>query len=103
MKIPVAEIFGPTIQGEGPNSGCKCIFVRVVGCDFNCFWCDSKFAWKVNENTITYDPEDLANDLIIKCKKTHTSRVIITGGNPCLYDFTDVIDALHEADIKVSN
>lgn len=63
--------------------------------------CDSKFAWKVNENTISYDSEDLSNDLIIKCKETHTGRVIITGGNPCLYDFTDVVDALHEADIKV--
>ena len=101
MKIPVAEIFGPTIQGEGPNSGCKCIFVRVVGCNFNCSWCDSKFAWKVDENTITYDPEDLAEVLINKCKDTNTGRVILTGGNPCLYNFSDIIDTLHEADIKV--
>ena len=34
--IPVAEIFGPTIQGEGPDVGLKSIFVRVAGCDFAC-------------------------------------------------------------------
>ena len=34
--IPVAEIFGPTIQGEGPNTGIKTLFIRVMGCDFHC-------------------------------------------------------------------
>lgn len=97
----IAEIFGPTIQGEGPNVGCKCIFVRVVGCDFNCEWCDSKFAWKKDDNSITYNQDQLIKKLVSMCEETNTGRVILTGGNPCLYDFGDVIDALHENSIRV--
>lgn len=99
--IPVAEIFGPTIQGEGPNTGIKTLFVRVVGCDFKCSWCDSKFAWKVNKDTKYYKEEELGNILVEKCKKSNTSNVILTGGNPCLYDFEEVIDILHKNKIKV--
>lgn len=99
--IPVAEIFGPTIQGEGPHVGIKTLFVRVVGCNFNCSWCDSKFAWKFDENTKQYTPEELANILIDKCKQTNTSNVVLTGGNPCLYDFETVLEMLFENHITV--
>lgn len=99
--IPVAEIFGPTIQGEGPNTGIKTLFVRVVGCDFKCSWCDSKFAWKVNKDTKYYKEEELGNILVEKCDESNTSNVILTGGNPCLYDFEEVIDILHKNKIKV--
>ena len=99
--IPVAEIFGPTIQGEGPNTGLKCIFVRVMGCDFKCEWCDSKFAWEKDENTKYYTDIDLASELINKCIATNTRHIVLTGGNPCLYDFKKVIDILHYQDITV--
>lgn len=99
--IPVAEIFGPTIQGEGPNTGLKTLFVRVVGCDFNCEWCDSKFAWKKDENTKYYTDIDLASDLLDKCRNTNTNHIILTGGNPCLYNFERVIDILHQQGITV--
>ena len=42
-KIPVMEIFGPTIQGEGMVIGQKTMFVRTAGCDYSCAWCDSCF------------------------------------------------------------
>ena len=99
--IPVAEIFGPTIQGEGPDVGLKTLFVRVVGCDFNCEWCDSKFAWTFSDSSVRYNETDLASILVDKCKSTHCLSVIITGGNPCLYDFREVIETLHENNIKV--
>ena len=99
--IPVAEIFGPTIQGEGPNTGLKSIFVRVVGCDFKCEWCDSKFAWTSTDKTKNYTEQDLAGEILNKCISTNTSHVILTGGNPCLYDFSYIIDILHENNITV--
>lgn len=43
--IPVLEIFGPTIQGEGMVIGQKTMFVRTAGCDYSCSWCDSAFTW----------------------------------------------------------
>lgn len=44
-KIPVMEVFGPTVQGEGKVIGRKTMFVRTAGCDYHCAWCDSAFTW----------------------------------------------------------
>lgn len=99
--IPICEIFGPTIQGEGPAVGLKCIFVRVAGCNFNCDFCDSKFSWKVTENTFKYTPQELSNELITLCSSTHTGTIVFTGGNPCLYDnLIEVINTLKEYNIQ---
>lgn len=43
-KLPVSEIFGPTIQGEGMAIGQKSLFLRMYGCDDHCSWCDSTYA-----------------------------------------------------------
>ena len=99
--IPVAEIFGPTIQGEGPHVGMKTMFVRVVGCDFKCAWCDSKFAWKADKNTKLYTSEQLTEELISHCIINDCYNVVLTGGNPCLYDFSNVVNTLHEHNITV--
>lgn len=45
-KMPIMEIFGPTIQGEGLVIGRKTMFVRTGGCDYSCSWCDSVQAIK---------------------------------------------------------
>src|SRR4051794_20292397 len=42
--LPVVEIFGPTVQGEGPDAGVPAYFVRFGGCDWRCTWCDSMHA-----------------------------------------------------------
>ena len=99
--IPVAEIFGPTIQGEGPHVGMQTLFVRVAGCDFKCAWCDSKFAWKIDDFIIRYDTKELADILVQECNNSKCSNVVLTGGNPCLYDFKQVIDILHNNNITV--
>lgn len=99
--IPITEIFGPTIQGEGPDSGLKSIFVRVAGCDFHCVWCDSKFSWDVS-SAKQYNYVELENELFHKCKDTKCRSVIFTGGNPCLYkDLSKVIEYLNDVKIKV--
>lgn len=99
--IPVAEIFGPTIQGEGPHVGMQTLFVRVAGCDFKCAWCDSKFAWKIDGSIERYGTKELADILVQKCNNSKCSNVVLTGGNPCLYDFKEVIDILHDNNITV--
>ena len=99
--IPVAEIFGPTIQGEGPHVGMQTLFVRVAGCDFKCAWCDSKFAWKIDGSIKRYGTKELADILVKECNNSKCSNVVLTGGNPCLYDFKQVIDILHDNNITV--
>lgn len=95
--IPVLEIFGPTIQGEGPNVGAKCIFVRVKGCSWHCSWCDSKYTWMSDPAQATmYSPAELVHELSIRCKASNCKRIVLTGGNPCLYDFTEVLSHLSD-------
>lgn len=98
--IPIAEIFGPTIQGEGPDVGLKSIFVRVAGCDFHCSFCDSKFSWNV-KNSISYEEKQLSKILIDRCNETNCSSIILTGGNPCLYNFSTIINDLRNNGIKI--
>jgi 7-carboxy-7-deazaguanine synthase len=43
-RIRISEIFGPTIQGEGPLIGRPSVFVRTAGCDYRCAWCDTLYA-----------------------------------------------------------
>jgi 7-carboxy-7-deazaguanine synthase len=38
-KLPVTEIFGPTLAGEGSIAGQVSFFVRFFGCGFRCTWC----------------------------------------------------------------
>ena len=90
--IPVVEVFGPTIQGEGPNVGARCIFVRVKGCSFRCKWCDSAFTWNDHESEVRYyAPQELGQHLLSMCKLHKCTHVVLTGGNPCIYDFSEVI------------
>lgn len=42
--IRISEIFGPTVQGEGPLIGRPTVFVRTGGCDYRCRWCDTLYA-----------------------------------------------------------
>lgn len=43
--LRVVEVFGPTLQGEGPNGGRAAMFVRLAGCHVGCAWCDTAFSW----------------------------------------------------------
>ena len=79
----------------------KTLFVRVAGCDFKCAWCDSKFAWKIDGSIKRYGTKELADILVQECNNSKCSNVVLTGGNPCLYDFKQVIDILHNNNITV--
>lgn len=84
-RIPVMEIFGPTVQGEGMVIGQKTMFVRTAGCDYHCSWCDSAFTWdgsgKDQIRMIT--PEEVLAELR-RIGGSRFSHVTISGGNPAL-------------------
>lgn len=44
-KLRVSEVFGPTVQGEGPAAGQRCGFLRLGGCNLTCRWCDTAYTW----------------------------------------------------------
>ncbi len=39
QSLVVAEVFGPTFQGEGPSAGQRAGFVRLGRCNLTCEWC----------------------------------------------------------------
>ena len=104
-KLPVIEIFGPTIQGEGPLSGSKTMFVRFGGCDFRCGMCDSLHsvipaAVKANARRMT--AQEIADELIPAAKATGTPWVTFSGGNPCMHDLNMLISLLQGAEIGIA-
>ncbi|WP_066287643.1 7-carboxy-7-deazaguanine synthase QueE [Bacillus sp. FJAT-29937] len=102
-KIPVMEIFGPTIQGEGMVIGQKTMFVRTAGCDYSCAWCDSSFTWDGSgKDLITQmDAEEIWAELK-RMGEERFSFVTISGGNPALLkNLSELVDLLKENSIKV--
>lgn len=96
-KIPVNSIFGPTIQGEGPVAGRPTVFVRVFGCDSRCKKCDSMYAVEAN-HPHAYHQKMTPLEIYTCVKNTSGNRrlpVTFSGGNPALYDLSDVVDLLH--------
>ncbi|MBO0991716.1 7-carboxy-7-deazaguanine synthase QueE [Bacillus sp. SD088] len=104
MKIPVLEIFGPTIQGEGMVIGQKTMFIRTAGCDYSCSWCDSAFTWdgSEKEKIQMMEPEEIWQALKKQGSDTF-SHVTISGGNPALLKQMDeVVDLLHGHGMRIA-
>jgi len=83
--IRVNEIFGPTIQGEGPHAGIYCGFLRFAECNLACSWCDTPYTWdwarfdrSIESRQMTV--EEVANAVI----SLHCHRVVLTGGEPMM-------------------
>lgn len=102
-KIPVLEVFGPTIQGEGMVIGQKTMFVRTAGCDYSCSWCDSAFTWDgtAKEDIRMMEADEVWAELQHIGGKNF-SFVTISGGNPALLkNLHELIDILKANQIKI--
>jgi len=93
-KLPVMEKFY-TIQGEGYYSGQPFYFIRLGGCDVGCHWCDVKESWDHNQHQFI-EVDDLIKDV-----KEHTSNVVITGGEPLMWDLSELTKRFKENNIKL--
>ncbi|WDM23114.1 7-carboxy-7-deazaguanine synthase QueE [Paenibacillus polymyxa] len=83
--IPVLEVFGPTVQGEGMVIGRKTMFVRTAGCDYRCSWCDSAFTWdgSAKDQIRRLSATDIWQELKA-IGGERFSHVTLSGGNPAL-------------------
>ncbi|UTC29941.1 7-carboxy-7-deazaguanine synthase [Brevundimonas phage vB_BpoS-StAshley] len=103
--VPVIELFGPTIQGEGVMIGVKTMFVRFGGCDYRCGRCDSMHAvdpQAVKANASWVTQEDIFKLLLEAKQATGVSWVTLSGGNPTMWDLGLLVELCHEAGIKVA-
>ena len=108
--LNINEMF-ETIQGEGAYTGIPSIFVRLQGCPVGCPWCDTKHTWEIKAD-LSVSPEDV----IAKSSESETyfvsneaslmtlfkqqgyvaKHVVITGGEPCMYDLRPLTSILHQ-------
>lgn len=103
-KIPVLEIFGPTIQGEGRVIGRKTMFVRTAGCDYRCSWCDSSFTWdgSAKEDIQLMTAEEIYEELR-RVGGEAFNHVTISGGNPALIKgIQELVDLFESKNIKTA-
>ena len=84
-----------TLQGEGHWAGTPAYFIRFAGCDVGCVWCDVKESWTVSEEQYV-SLEALADEV----QASGTQRVVITGGEPAMYDLGPVTQALKARGMK---
>jgi len=106
----INEIF-ETIQGEASYTGTPSIFVRLQGCPVGCAWCDTKQTWEVNDTYLVSleqtvekkaDSDLWANASaqqifeLFQQRSYQAKHVVITGGEPCMYDLNPLCDMLHE-------
>lgn len=79
-KLPLVEEFF-TLQGEGYQTGQAAYFIRLGGCDVGCSWCDSRYSWNPDLHPL------VATDKIIEnVIKSGTDSVVVTGGEPLMWD-----------------
>lgn len=84
-----------SIQGEGFHAGKSAFFIRLAGCDIGCSWCDVKESWD-DQNSTILTVETLVNQVL----ESGSEIVIITGGEPTMYDLGSLTAALKNAGIK---
>jgi organic radical activating enzyme len=93
--FPVMEYFY-SIQGEGVYTGQPAFFIRLGGCDVGCVWCDVKDSWDADKH-----PKKSIAFLLAEAKK-HPSRILIlTGGEPAMYDLTEISKAFKKEGFRV--
>ena len=93
--MKVAEIF-LSLQGEGVLMGTPTVFVRFVGCNLDCAWCDTNYAKSGGV-------EMTVNEILDKIEHFNTPFVSLTGGEPLLQeDINTLITSLLEESYHIT-
>ncbi len=92
--LPLMEEFY-TIQGEGFHTGTAAYFVRIGGCDVGCHWCDVKESWNAELHPPT------PTDSIVENAVKYSETIVVTGGEPLMWDMTLLTQKLKEKGLKV--
>jgi 7-carboxy-7-deazaguanine synthase len=77
-----------TLQGEGIDTGRRCLLVRAAGCNLRCHYCDSRYA-------LGQGRETPAAEVLRLAEAAGIPRVCVTGGEPLLQrDLPTVLETL---------
>lgn len=96
QNIRIIEQF-ETIQGEGYYTGSLSYFIRLAGCNVACNWCDTKYSWNRNEG------KEMKIDLLLEnINKSKAKQIVITGGEPLMYDLSELTTILRTTNKQVN-
>ena len=93
-SYPVMEAFA-TVQGEGAHTGTPSWFLRLGGCDVGCVWCDVKESWNADVH-----PRQSVKEIVAAAVDSGRQVVVVTGGEPAMYDLAPLTEALHAAGLR---
>lgn len=74
-----------SIDGEGPSAGEIATFIRFLGCNLRCSWCDTKYSWEKESTTERLSSREIYDYI----KENGSSNVTLTGGEPLIQDNID--------------
>lgn len=94
VMLPLMEEFY-SLQGEGFHTGRAAYFIRIGGCDVGCHWCDVKESWDAKLH-----PPTLVDEIVSRTVK-YAKTVVITGGEPLMWDLSYITTKLHSHNIEV--
>ena len=84
-----------TVQGEGAHTGRPSFFMRIGGCDVGCHWCDVKESWDAQKHPLT------SLDELLELPGNQDSIVVITGGEPLMWDMGPLTEGLRARGFRV--
>ena len=84
-----------TVQGEGAHTGRPSFFMRIGGCDVGCHWCDVKESWDAQKHPLT------SLDELLELPGSQDSIVVITGGEPLMWDMGPLTEGLRARGFRV--
>lgn len=88
-RMRVLEVF-TSIDGEGVFQGYPATFVRFVGCNLRCKWCDTDYSWEENVDAVEtrlMSPNEVFEEVHAK----GITHVTLTGGEPTLQPGLEVL------------
>ena len=88
--LPLMEAFY-SLQGEGFYKGTAAYFIRLGGCDVGCHWCDVKESWAAEAHPL------VPVDTIVTDALAHSKTMIITGGEPLMWNLDLLTERLRAA------
>lgn len=94
--LPLMEDFY-TIQGEGFYQGHAAYFIRLGGCDVGCVWCDVKESWDASLHPLV-----TIDEMVRRAVASGTEMVVITGGEPVMYNLQPLTTALKNAGLRTN-
>jgi 7-carboxy-7-deazaguanine synthase len=104
--LVVSEVFGPTFQGEGPSCGRRAGFIRLMGCNLTCSWCDTPYTWDASRFDLHKEGKRMTVAQIVeRVSEGGPELAVISGGEPLLHQrqeaWVPLLDGLAKAGLLI--